>query len=274
VPAWSSVGEVSVEELTVVTFNTRGVPLTGSRLAARYAVIGARLDAGEADVVCLQEVLTWWHLRLLARRMRSFPHVSYRPSLAGPAGGLVTFSRLPVSGTAYRGFGVPPQARGISGQTRFRARLKGALVARLEQVGVRVISTHPIANRDGDWSASGRFYPLHRAQLAALTGVLRGVARPAVVCGDFNVERGCSLFGEFVTGAGLVDAFEGVCPPTFRAEYLPAGEKPHCIDFILTTAEVKASAATLLFADKEPLPGGPGWVSDHIGLCARLIVAA
>ena len=47
---------------------------------------GTLLDAGDADVVCVQEVLTWWHLWLLARPMRSFSHVSYRPSLPGPAG--------------------------------------------------------------------------------------------------------------------------------------------------------------------------------------------
>ncbi len=258
------------KELTVATFNTRGVPLVGSRLAARYAVTGARLDAGHADVVCLQEVLTWWHLRSLARRMRSFPYVSYRPSLAGPAGGLVVFSRLPVSGTVYRGFGIPPQAEGISRHVRFRAGLKGALVTRLEKPGLCVVSTHPVANRDGDWSASGRFYPLHRAQLAALAGVLGGVTGPVVVCGDFNVDRDCALFGEFVAGAGLSDAFDGACPPTFRAEYLPSGESPHCIDFILASAGVKVLGVSLLFADREPLPGGPGWVSDHIGLCARL----
>jgi len=71
-------------------------PLTGSQLAARYAVIGAGFDAGDADVVCCQEVFTYWHLRLLVRRMRSFRQVSYRPAPAGPAGGLVTFSRRPV----------------------------------------------------------------------------------------------------------------------------------------------------------------------------------
>jgi sphingomyelin phosphodiesterase 2 len=262
--------EVSRNELTVVTLNTCGLP-RGARLAARYGVIGARLDAGDADVVCLQEVFTWWHLRLLVRRMRSFPYVNYRPSRIGPAGGLVTFSRLPVSGTAYRGFGVPPRARGISGWTRFRAGLKGALVTTLEQPKVRVVSTHPMSNKDGDWSASGRFYPLHRAQLAALTGLLRGVAGPAVVCGDFNVDRDSALFGEFVTDAGLSDAFEGTCPPTFRAEYLPAGATSNCIDFILTTPEIKASTATLLFADKEPLPSGPAWLSDHIGLRATLL---
>jgi hypothetical protein len=44
-------------------------------------------------------VLTYWHLRLLVRRMRSFRQVSYRPEPLGPAGGLVTFSRRPLSGT-------------------------------------------------------------------------------------------------------------------------------------------------------------------------------
>lgn len=256
----------------MVSFNTCGLP-RGARLAARYAVTGARLDAGDADVVCFQEVLTWWHLRLLVRRMRSFPYVSYRPSRVGPAGGLVTFSRLPTSGTAYQGFGVPPRTTGISRWTQLRAGLKGALVTSAISPGVCVVNTHPMANKDGDWSASGRFYPLHRAQLAVLTGVVRGITGPAVVCGDFNVDRDSELFGEFMTGTGLSDAFEGACPPTFRAEFLPPGATLHCIDFILTTAEMKASAATLLFADKEPLPSGPAWLSDHIGLHARLLLA-
>jgi sphingomyelin phosphodiesterase 2 len=263
---------VSASELTVATFNTRGVPLTGSRLASRYAMTGALLDAGDADVVCVQEVLTWWHLRLLARPMRSFPHVCYRPSPPGPAGGLVTFSRLPVAGVVYRGFGVPPKAAGISGMTRARAGLKGALAIRLDRAGVTVVNTHPIANRDGDWSRSGRFWPLHRAQLDALTRTLRVVTAPAVVCGDFNVARDSSLMSDFLDTTGLSDAFDGGCPPTFRAEYLPAGEVPHCIDFILTTGGFRAVDAKVLFAGAEPLPGGPGYLSDHVGLSAGLFL--
>lgn len=262
------------ERLTLVSLNTRGVPVVGSRLAGRYAVIGAELDAGDADVACLQEVFSWWHLRLLARYMRSFPHVSYRPSPQGPAGGLVTFSRLPVSGTAYHSFGIPPRAPGISRLARLRAGLKGALVTRLERPGPFVISTHPVANRDGDWSAASRFYPLHRAQLDSLTRIVRGVPGRAVVCGDFNVDRESALFGEFLEDAGLADVFEGDCPATFRAEYLPAGETPHCIDFILTANGVKAETATTLFVSTVPLPGGPGYISDHIGLRARLFLAS
>lgn len=257
-----------------MSLNTRGVPPVGSHLPARYAAISAALDGGDADVVCVQEVLTWWHLGLLTRGMPTFPHVSYRPLPPGPAGGLVTFSRLPLSRTAYHGFGVPPRAPAISEWIRFRAALKGVLVASVGQPGLCVVNTHPLANRDGDWSPSSRFYPLHRAQLGALAGVLHAVTGPAVVCGDFNVDRDSSLFAGFVAGAGLSDAFDGACPPTFRAEYLPRGETPRCIDFILTTRDVKATSAAVMFADRQPLPGGPGWVSDHIGLRAGLLLAS
>lgn len=78
--------------LTIASLNTRDIPLTGSRLAERYAAIGAGFDTGDADVVCCQEVFTYWHLRLLVRRMRSFRRASWLPGPFGPMGGLVTFS--------------------------------------------------------------------------------------------------------------------------------------------------------------------------------------
>ena len=92
---------MSGEQLTVATLNTRGIPVTGSGLADRYAVIGAGFDAGDVDVACFQEVLTYWHLRRLVRRMRSFRQVSYRPG-RGPGGrsGHV----LPAAGVRY---GIP-----------------------------------------------------------------------------------------------------------------------------------------------------------------------
>lgn len=259
--------------LSVASLNTRGVPVLGSQLAGRYAAIGTAFEAGPAEVACFQEVLTYGHLRLLVQRMPSFTHVSYRSSFAGPAGGLVTFSRLPVSGSEYRGFGSPPGTPGISRLGQLRARLKGALVTRMARLGLCIVNTHPVANRDGDWSRANRFYPLHQAQLAALTRIVRGIRVPAVVCGDFNVDRGSLLFAEFVAGTGLADAFEGNCPATFRAEYLRAGEVGHCIDFILTPAGVKAQATGLLLVGQVELPGGPGYASDHIGLHADLLVA-
>ena len=80
-------------------------------------------------------------------------------------------------------------------------------MTRLARPGLCVVNTHPVSNRDGDWSPTNRFYPLHRAQLGALARVLRGVPLPAVACGDFNVDRDSALFGAFTDGAGLADAF-------------------------------------------------------------------
>ena len=82
----------------------------------------------------------------------------------------------------------------------------------------------------------------------------------------YAVSRESALFGDFMAATGLADAFGGACPATFRAEYLPAGATAHCIDFILTAGEVTAESAALVFAGKER----PGYVSDHIGLRARL----
>jgi sphingomyelin phosphodiesterase 2 len=262
---------VSGELVTIASLNTRGIPLTGSRLAERYAAIGAGFDAGDADVVCCQEVFTYWHLRMLVRRMRSFRRVSYRPGPFGPNGGLVTFSRRPVSGTAFWRFGWPPRSPGVPLRSRLQAGLKGALVTRLARPELCVINTHPVANHDGDWSVANRFYPLHRAELAVVAHVVKEAGPGAVVCGDFNVSRESSLFSEFMAATGLTDAFGGACPATFRAEYLPAGATTHCIDFILTAGEVTAESAALVFAEKkEPL----GYVSDHIGLRARLSLTA
>lgn len=254
----------------MASLNTRGIPVTGSRLAQRYAAIGAAFEAGDADVVCVQEVFSYWHLRMLARRMPSFRQVSYRRSGAGPAGGLVTFSRAAAASVRYTGFGMPARMAGLSALDRLRAGFKGVLVTRLAESGLAVINVHPLANRDGDWSPGGRFYPWHQAQLAALADVVRDTAGPAVVCGDFNITRDSSLFAAFTAETGLSDVFAGGCPATFRTEYLPAGTPPSSIDFILAGSGVHAEAATVLFAGMTEMPGGPGYVSDHLGLSARL----
>jgi sphingomyelin phosphodiesterase 2 len=194
--------------------------------------------------------------------------VSFGRAVPGPAGDVVTFSRVPVASTTFRRFG--PVAAPIPRLARLQARMKGALTTALKCPEVSVVNTHPLANTDGDWSAGNRFVPAHRAQLGVLAQVACGVRGPVVVCGDFNVDRESGLFSDFMSDTGLGDAFDGRCPPTFRPEYLPAGARPCCIDFILTGGEVKASSAEVLFTGKQELRGGPGHVSDHLGLSARL----
>ena len=102
----------SSDPLTVATLNTLGIRIVQSRLPSRYKLIAEGLEKGDADVVCLQEIATYWHLWLLARAMPSFRYVSYSRATLGPAGALVTFSRLPVAMRAKAGNVTDRTARG------------------------------------------------------------------------------------------------------------------------------------------------------------------
>jgi sphingomyelin phosphodiesterase 2 len=255
--------------LTVATLNVRGLPLKGTRTTERLDAIAAELDAGDIDLVCFQEVFGHHHLTHLRKRMPSFPHVAYRRALAGPAGGLVTLSRLRLAGTTYARLPRPTRNSGLPVRARLNALHSGMLTVRLPD-GVRILNVHPTANTDGDWSENNRFRRLQQSQLAALAEAVTAGTSPAVVCGDFNVARSSTLHDELRRRSGLRDAFNGQCPPTFHAEYLAPGNEPHCIDFILVTDPIEVPATTLLFTAKHPLPTGPSHLSDHIGLLAKL----
>jgi sphingomyelin phosphodiesterase 2 len=256
--------------LTVATLNTRGLPLKGTRIAERFAAIAAEFDAGDIDLVCLQEVFAYHHLARLRKGMPSFPHVAYRPSVAGPAGGLVTLSRRRLAGAAHTRLPRSWRHSGIPARARVNALHSGILTVRLAGSRVRVLNIHPTANTDGDWSEHNRFRQLQRDQFIALAQAVTADSSPAVVCGDFNVARASTLHGELWRQSGLRDAFDGQCPPTFLAEYLAPGSKAHCIDFILVAEAIGVDDTDLLLTDKRTLPSGPGYLSDHIGLLARL----
>ncbi|GAA0925514.1 hypothetical protein GCM10009554_05090 [Kribbella koreensis] len=244
----------------IASINTRGIPVRGSQLKLRYAEIARAFEASTTHVVNFQEVLTYYHLRRLAAGLPSF-RAAYRPTLAGPAGGVVTFSRLPVESTRYRRL---PAPRSTERSLRWRGFLKGALVT--EVAGVSVVNVHLLANTDGTWSASNRFHPIHRAQLTTLAQLIAELPQPCVVTGDFNIPRHKPLVQEFLATTQLTDVFGGECPPTFQQAYLPAGMQSQCIDFILTTG-LTTESAEVVFEEESP---SLGYLSDHLGLQARL----
>jgi endonuclease/exonuclease/phosphatase family metal-dependent hydrolase len=263
------------ERLVVVSLNTRGTSIKSSRLVERYRAIGSALEASEVDVVNFQEVLTYYHLRHLTRAMPSFGTVSYRQSVVGPAGGLVTFSGRAVASTQYRRFPMLTAAEtaGVSQLTRLQAPLKGALVSRLVEPQVSIVNTHLLANFDGDWSETNRFYRMHRSQLAGLARVVGSAQAPMIVSGDFNISSESTLYRDFLAETKLVDAFGGKCPPTFHAEFLETSRTPHCIDFVLLAGPIEVVNADVTFTGKVAMPSGSGHVSDHLGLRTELTVA-
>ncbi|MFG1911592.1 endonuclease/exonuclease/phosphatase family protein [Kribbella sp. NPDC048928] len=259
-----------IMRLTVASLNVHGLPLKGTRVAERFAAIAAEVDAGDIDLICLQEMFSYHHLAHLRRGMPSFPHAAYRPSVVGPAGGLVTLSRLRLSGMTYARLPWSSRHSEIPARARLNALHSGMLTVRLADSPARVLNIHPTANTDGDWSEDNRFRQLQRDQLTAVAQTVTADSSPAVVCGDFNVARASALHPELRQRSGLRDTFDGRCPPTFHTDFLPPGTTPQCIDFILVTEGIDVDHTDLLFTDKRPLPGGPGYLSDHIGLQARL----
>ncbi|WP_237771341.1 endonuclease/exonuclease/phosphatase family protein [Kribbella sp. ALI-6-A] len=257
------------ERLVIATLNTRGTPVRRSQLAGRYGAIGAAFEASDVDIVNVQEVHSYYHLHLLKTAMPSYGEVNYRPSLLGPAGGLVTFVRGSV---AARGYHRLPIGAGLEAPrwSRAAAPFKGMLLTRLDRPGVWLANTHLLANYDGDWSDDSRFTPVHQGQLESLARMIQKLDDPIIMCGDFNVARESSPFEAFCRRTGLVDAFAGHCPPTFHSEYLEAGKTAHCIDFMLLRG-LEPTSAEQIFTDKVDLPGGPTYLSDHVGLRAIVV---
>ncbi|MGL5859196.1 MAG: endonuclease/exonuclease/phosphatase family protein [Angustibacter sp.] len=263
----------------LVTLNVRGMPLWRNELPGRLTAIARYFEASSVAAVAFQEVHTYGHLFQLTRHMPSFAVASYRPSVLGPAGGLLTMTRTEVQATAYRRFAAPltpGAARGLPLRARATAGLRGILLTRLSGPNLTIVNTHPSPNRDGDWAPTNRHTPLHRQQLVRLAEVVRSVGGAVVVCGDFNVAADSPLHREFLAATGLSDPFASWDPPTFRSEYLPTDRTPHRIDFILTAGSIAACEPRLVLKERIPLDSGRRQVhtSDHLGLQVSLASGA
>ncbi|MFI9273535.1 endonuclease/exonuclease/phosphatase family protein [Kitasatospora sp. NPDC052896] len=270
VSAGRQAGDAST--LTVATLNTRGSPLSGTHRAERSAAIGAEFEHSPVGVVGFQEVHTYCHLKQLRAHLPTFAHVAYVHTPVGPAGGLVTFSRTPFAETRFERFG---RARGTSGmrwRTRVIAALNGSLITRVAGHDLHIVNTHPVANHDGDWSEANRFHALQSSQYAALAQLVRELSPRVVVIGDFNAPRESAVHATFIAETGLRDVFGHRCPPTFHAEYLGPGQAPQCVDFILAAGDIVARHAELILDQEVAMPFGRGFVSDHLGLRADLLL--
>jgi endonuclease/exonuclease/phosphatase (EEP) superfamily protein YafD len=258
--------------LTIATLNTRGTPLLGTHRAERSAAIGAEFDHSPVGVVGFQEVHTYYHLKQLRAHLPTFPHVAYTRTPVGPAGGLVTFSRTPFIETRFERFGRAGGTSGMRWRTRVMAALNGSLITRVAGCDLHIVNTHPVANHDGDWSEANRFHALQSGQYAVLAHLVRELSPRVVVIGDFNAPRDSAVHTTFIAETGLRDVFDHRCPPTFHAEYLGPGQAPHCIDFILAAEAIVAKHAELILDQEVAMPFGRGFVSDHLGLRADLLV--
>ena len=244
-------------------------------LALRAPELGQRLDAAPIDVLNLQEVFHYASLRVLRERLPSYPYVGFRRSVVGPAGGLVTFSRLPLRRVRYRSFaGIAPPR----GRLKFRVKrallsaVQGLTTVELAGLPITIVNTHLTANRDGDWSPGNRFHAFQRAQLRRLNATLARRRRPGltVITGDFNIASDSDHYPLIVDHGARHDPFAATGPVTFHAAFLPPGEPAHRIDYALLAGDASVLNCTTLFPEPLTVDGEPYFLSDHIGLTVQI----
>jgi exonuclease III len=245
--------------MDVVSFNVF-VGLRARGVRERAAEFCRRLVELDVDVLLLQEVWTRSLLRFIAARLPSLRYSAWCPGLVGqPAGGLVVFSRRPLRPPTYTAFaGACPSWR-----FALSCRLQGVLTVRTADDALVLGNTQLTANRDGDWSAANRHHPLHREQLRIVHDAMRAAGgHMALLGGDFNIASTSPLYPTIVDHGVWHDPFADGDHPTYRAEYLPAGQPPHRIDYLLVSGRPVAHADLVLTE--------PTHLSDHLALRVRL----
>ncbi len=243
-----------------------------------------RLEAADVDIVNFQEVWTPGLPAFLRTHLPSFPFVAHKAGALGqPAGGLASFSRLPLRSAEYVSFrGVRSQG----GSPIFRAAtsagacLQGLLVFEVPAFRTVVGNVHLTANRDGKWSDGNRYEALQTEQVKRVHEVLDRSRRVdtalVIACGDFNLPSDCGLYDAVVDSGVWHDPFAAADVPTFHADLLPAHARAHRVDYLLVEGDLDRYPVTgtdLLFTEPVALPsGGTAYLSDHVSQVVRFTV--
>lgn len=220
--------------MRIITYNIRGgLGMDGRRDTARLAEF---VHAFAPDIVCFQEVhrrLPWsgWinQPRILSRQL-GMPFV------------FQACVRLP-----WGGYGV-----GIATRLPILAVTRHCLLSRKEPRGalrVEVATPHgPLSVFCTHWGLDAAE---RAAQAAQMTGWIRAVSHPSVVCGDLNDLPEAGYVQEFLRETGLRDS--GLTPnlPTY-----PSDAPKSRIDVVLHTAQWRVShvfVPSSLLSDHLPL---------------------
>lgn len=269
-------------KLTVLTFNTLGIPFLTTHqhrnyfhisrhLLARFKVIASELNTSEADVIFLQEVHLYSLLRFLKRKLTNYPYVSYERFLYGPKGGLVIFSKHELLPQPFLNYSV----RGSFKNKTFTTRIvrNGALICNLKEIPLTLINTYITGDFSHKWGTENKYTSLQKEQLTELAAKVEEIGkgeRDCLLAGDLNINSHSFLYTEFIKNLLLVDFFKDAKTYTHHPDFLPHWATPPRLDHVFLTKkylkidEVKTEE---LFTQKVHLGNGKeSYLSDHIAL--------
>jgi endonuclease/exonuclease/phosphatase family metal-dependent hydrolase len=222
--------------------------------ARRHPALLARIEALDADILCLQEVEADVYRRLEAGLAARGYSGLYAAKLHGKPDGCAAFVRRPRvqlrrHSAAYYRDGAGPDGR--SGHLALDLRLESDIGP------LRVLGTH--LKWDTHEGAAGQH--VGERQAAELARMLAGADPrdgPPVVCGDLNATADSRLLASLL-GAGLRDPYATAPQPTCNPH-----QRVKRVDYILLAPGLVGTAEPLPpIGDLTPLPG-PGEPSDHL----------
>jgi len=277
--------------LSIISFNTLGVPVASKQLTERYVTLANSIgDSTDANILAFQEVHTYVHLHLLKRFLKTFPYVVYKKALYGPKGGLVIFSKLPIVSENFSKFNL----RGNLKDQTFYARLirNGILVCKLKNHPVYILNTYFTTNPDINWLMKKPFTQIQEAQIHDLAKVITHIQQPdttIILTGDFNFTKDSSSYALLTKMIKCTDVFAKFELPTYLRErkslkllwrikffdrILHAKESGR-VDYIFLIENGKHKVAIKetkhTFDEKMKLYNGKlSYLSDHIGLYAKM----
>lgn len=261
----------------LLCFNTLGTPFFAPMITKRYKKFCELLNEGDTDIICFQEVASYYHFFLLKKQLKKYPYHAYKKFVYGPKGGLVIFSRHPLESVRYDSFA------SLGSLTMYTQLLRnGVLSCKLKGFPVRIMNTHLITDFEYKASAKNKYYPYVRQQMKE-TGVLMGTFSETkdtiISVGDFNLAKYDPTYKEFLENTHAVDIFSKEDEPTYfhdRYQWHFRAGKSVRIDYIFLLDKydrISIQSTKHAFTDKVQLdPDTKDYLSDHIGLLTNFTI--
>src|SRR5207302_1964114 len=92
-----------------------------------------------------------------------FPFVAYQPSLFGPKGGVVIFSRLPIENHTFYHFSALGSFKNLSFYTRLLR--NGMLVCKIKDTPLTILNTHLVTDFEFEESSTNHLYSYVKNQV-------------------------------------------------------------------------------------------------------------
>jgi endonuclease/exonuclease/phosphatase family metal-dependent hydrolase len=246
-------------------------------ITTRYKAFTSVLNASDTDVLCFQEVTTYYHLHLLKKHLTNYPYHVYQKFVYGPKGGLAIFSKVPIESKRYDSFA------SLGSLTMYTQLLRnGVLSCKLKNLPVRILNTHLITDFEYEASKTNKYYPYVHQQIketGVLMNTLAETGDTVITAGDFNLAKYDPTYKEFLKDTGALDVFAKETKPTYfhdRLQWHYHATKSVRIDYIFLRDKydrIQITSTEHAFTEKVQLTTNKkDYLSDHIGLLTKFSI--